>query len=250
MISAMGNISDETLLAEQLDFYRADAEPFDRWLGELISPDNTKLVASTYRAGLARIADAFRDRAPLGRVLEIAAGPGRLAEVYLPYADSIVLLDASAESLAIAATRLAPDDSGHVSFVEADVFTWDGDGRPFDTIVFSAWLHHVPHALFDGFWQRIDTLLGPTGRVIFDFPDANIEPPGNTGIPSEPAQGYGFYAPVDGISIRDHFGRRWRVVHNLWAPADLADRLGRLGWKMTAIGPGLFGNIVWAEAVR
>lgn len=29
------------------------------------------------------------------------------------------------------------------------------------------------------------------------------------------------HVPHDGISVRDHFGRRWRVVHNLWHPRRL-----------------------------
>ena len=176
-----GEASDAKLVAEQIDFYRADAESFDSWLGGLLDKANDEPTARTYRAGRARIARVFARYAPLGRVLELAAGTGRLVELYAPHAESVVLLDASPESLAIAARRLGT--TPRISFVEVDIF-------------------------------------------------------------------YEFYAPVDGISTRDHFGRRWRVVHNLWDPEDLSDRLDGLGWTMNLLGTGLFGNIVWAEAHR
>jgi hypothetical protein len=137
-----------------------------------------------------------------------------------------------------------------ITLTEADVFDWDHHGRAFDTIIFSAWLHHVPHSRFERFWQIIDGLLAEHGEVIFDFPDARVPSPGLAEVPDEPTSGYSFYAPVDGISIRDYDGRRWPVVHNLWDPAELSARLADLGWHMTAIDTGLFANVVWATARR
>jgi hypothetical protein len=55
---------------------------------------------------------------------------------------------------------------------------------------------------------------------------------------------------LDGTSIRDHAGRRLRVIHNLWDSDDLRSRLATLGWKMSVIGTGLFDNILWASARR
>jgi SAM-dependent methyltransferase len=239
---------DAALLAEQIEFYRADAEAFDRWLGVLLAEDNDEPTARAYRAGRAVITRAFEQRAPLGRVLEIAAGTGRLVELYVAHAESVVLLDAAPECLAIAAHRLKTVQT--ISFVEADFFSWDSAGQIFDTIIFTSWLHHIPHARLDVFWRKLQSFLAVGGQVIFDFPDANVTPPGMAEIPAEPSDAYGFYAPVDGISLRDHFGRRWRVIHNLWDPDELASRVGELGWTMKLLGTGLFGNLVWAEATR
>jgi hypothetical protein len=86
--------------------------------------------------------------------------------------------------------------------------------------------------------------------VIIDFPDAGVPAPGLVDVPDEPAEEYGFYAPVDGNSVRDRDGRRWRVVHNLWERDDLSSRLSGLGWTMTVLGPGPFADIRWAEATR
>ena len=249
MASGGDAMSDDDLLAEQRAFYRWDAEDFDRWLTSLADADNDDPVAVTYRRGCDRIAAVFAERAPLGHVLEVAAGTGRLAQLYLPYAESVVLLDASPESLALASRRL-PVADGSVRFVEGDVFAWPAAGQTFDTIVFAAWLHHVPHSRFDGFWDTVASVLAPGGEVIFDFPDARVDPPGLAEVHREPTDDYSLYVPVDGVSIRDHHGRRWRVVHNLWDPEELSSCLRSLGWRMDLLGPGLFGNVVWASARR
>jgi SAM-dependent methyltransferase len=201
LVSADG---DDELIEEQIDFYRTDAAAFDDWLVTLVDGHNHEPVAQNYRAGRERVTELLAHRAPLGDVLEIAAGTGRLAELYVPLSDSVLLLDASPESLAIAGRRL--DSEPRITFVEADIF--------------------------------------------FDFPDAEVSPPGQVDIPAEPTEDYGFYAPQGGISVRDHFGRRWRVIHNLWHRDELTSRLDDLGWNIEFVGPGLFENIVWAEATR
>jgi SAM-dependent methyltransferase len=240
-----GDTGDGALLAEQIDFYRADAEPFDRWLGGLLTEGNDAPAARAYRAGRDLIGGVFERGAPLGNVLEIAAGTGRLVDVYARHAESVVLLDASPESLAIAARRL--DAATPTSCVAADIFSWEG-GRTFDTIVFAAWLHHVPQARFDAFWHRVRSLLAIDGRVVFDFPDASLPSTAGEEIPAEPSAAYGFYAPVDGVGTRDHLGRRWRVVHHVWDRDDLARRLQGLGWTMNVLGPGLADTLLWADA--
>lgn len=238
---------DDRLLDEQIDFYRTDAASFDDWLAGLVDPRNHAPIARFHRAGRQRIRQLFAQRAPLGDVLEIAAGTGRLAELYLPHADSAMLLDASPESLAIAARRL--DGDPRVTVLEADVFDWE-HGSTFDTIVFSSWLHHVPRSRFSAFWATVQSLLARDGRAIFDFPDAELSPTDEAAIPTEPTEAYGVYPRHDGTSVRDHFGRRWRVIHTPWPRAELASRLADLGWAMELVGPGLFETMVWAEATR
>jgi len=240
----------EDLLAEQRDFYRADGVQSDRWLSTLVDARNDDADARRYRAGRQRVADHLSTIGSLGQVLEIAAGTGRLAELYLPLADSVVLIDPSPESLALVAQRLLPAATTDLNLIEADIFDWDPGGQIFDTILFSAWLHHVPHDQFDRFWGTVERLLAPGGIVVFDFLDARVPSPGRVDIPEIPADDYTFYAPVNGVSVRDLHGRRWRVVHNLWRPDDLARRLNDSGWGFTILGPGLLSNMLWATAHR
>jgi len=150
--------------------------------------------------------------------------------------------------LTIAARRA--NTAPQITLVEADIFDWDTDGQRFDTVVFTAWLHHVPQARFDRFWAKVESLLAEGGRVIFDFANGNVAPGARWEIPSEPGQAFSGYAPRDGVSIRDQFGKRWRVVHNHWDPNELSSRLGELGWTINVLGKGLFANLDWAEAHR
>jgi hypothetical protein len=59
MMRAMGFDPDDELIGGQINFYREDAESFDRWLSGLLDEDNDEPVARTYRAGRERIAHAF-----------------------------------------------------------------------------------------------------------------------------------------------------------------------------------------------
>jgi SAM-dependent methyltransferase len=239
---------DAVLLAEQRRFYQADAPTFDAWLSSLLDESNDEPVAVTYRDGRSRLAEVFAQRAPLGHLLEIAAGTGRLAQLHLPHVASAVLLDSSSDSLTIAGARLAPAE--RCTLVEADVFAWDAPARTFDTVVFSAWLHHVPHSRFEEFWGLVASLLAEGGEVLFDFPDVTLPLAGHTEVPPDPVATYRFYAPEDGTSLRDLDGRRWRVVHHLWDRDELAARLRELGWEMSIVGPGQFADVVWASARR
>jgi ubiquinone/menaquinone biosynthesis C-methylase UbiE len=117
---------------------------FDRWLTSLLDERNDDSTARHYRCARLAFQTELADRSPLAHVLDIAAGTGRLAELYLPFASSAVLLDTSAESLGLAADR-PRNSTPSPTFVEADIFAWDPAGQTFDTIIFSAWLHHVPH---------------------------------------------------------------------------------------------------------
>jgi SAM-dependent methyltransferase len=241
-------VADDEPVVEQIDFYRTSAAAFDEWLGTLIDPGNHEPVATTYRDARSRADALFASFAPLGDVLEIAAGSGRLAELYLRHASTLELLDASAESIRIAAERLR-STSAQVDFCVADIFEWAGS-QTFDTIVFSAWLHHVPDSRFAAFWSKVQALLRPGGQVIFDFPDAALAPPGVRDMPPEPSDTYAIYVPRDGFSVRDHLGRRWRVIHNRWHRDVLDAELGDLGWQTEWLGPGLFADVVWARAAR
>lgn len=244
----MRSPSDDELVAEQREFYDADAADFDAWLGTLVDETNDEPAAITHRRGRHNAAALFTSHAPLGDTLELAGGTGRLVELYRPHATSVTMVDASPASIALARSRLG--DSPDVDLLVADVFEWDAGGRRFDTIVFAAWLHHVPESRFAPFWSRVNTLLSPGGLVVFDFPDADRPVPGHHDISETPGEDYRFHAPVDDISIRDHHGRRWRVVHRRWSVQALGADLNELGWEMTAVGPGLSSDIVWATASR
>ena len=213
----------------------------------MVDEDNDEPLARTYRLGRRRIADHFARRSQLGDVLEIAAGTGRLAALYVPHAASAVLLDSSPESLALAARRLPPGTSADVTLTEADVFEWDGQGRRFDTVIFSAWLHHVPHARLERFWQIVDGLCrARRSGVDFRTPGAHARTGGGGGRAD---LGHRFYAPPMGSASATTTVDGGGSCTNS-GTAELSARLADAGWRMEVLGTGLFANMVWATARR
>jgi hypothetical protein len=109
----------------------------------------------------------------------------------------------------------------------------------------------VPLESFDRFWGIIDDLLSPGGRVLFDFPSAAPTTVNyDIGLPEQPTNDYTIYRPENGVSFRDHEGRRWRVVHVLWDVGELSAHLGRLGWCVTPGPEGWFAGFQWLTAQR
>jgi SAM-dependent methyltransferase len=239
---------DDELLAEQRRFYAVEAADYDAYFVGLLDPDNPEPRAVEFRAAQDRTRALLGRLAPLGDVLELAGGTGVLTDLVLPLADRLTVVDASAPSLELARRRTARHGrSGDVEWVEADVFTWPATaGRTFDTVCFSAWLHHVPEPRFDAFWDSLRPLLAPGGRVVFDFQTGLTAPVLDPASP--PVEDYRIYQAVDGISHRDHLGRRWRIVHVVWSEAELAARLAGLGWAVEPAGPGWSTHVHWAIA--
>ncbi|MEJ7583950.1 MAG: class I SAM-dependent methyltransferase [Acidimicrobiales bacterium] len=206
------------LLADQIDFYEADASGYQRWLDHLADDDNDEADAVAFRARRRRLAGLVDALGPWGRVLDLAAGTGRFSNLIAPHADHLTLVDSSPASLAIARERLGRGRA-EVDDVVTDLFQWEPPGDAiYDTVCFVAWLHHVPPDHFARFWELVEKALAPGGRVIFDFLH---EPNLDAGTPPPvPSSTYAmFHDPSRGISVRDLDGRRWTVVHQVWDPS-------------------------------
>jgi demethylmenaquinone methyltransferase/2-methoxy-6-polyprenyl-1,4-benzoquinol methylase len=236
------------LLAEQIDSYEQDAVGYDAWLDSLSDGANLSLAAVTFRAGQAAIHQLLAEWAPLGQVLEIAAGTGSRTAMLAPYADRIAMVDSSATSLTLAERRLGAYRE-RIELLQADIFEWSPP-RQYDLVCFFAWLHHVPEERFDRFWAMVGEALAPEGLVLFDYPTPVVTDAGpwcrcravptRGQLPDEPSEEFRGYPPSGGISIRDLGRQRWRVVHLLWDPDELTGRLDRLGWCVehrTLAGP-------------
>ncbi len=143
--------SDDELLAEQIDYYRAVA---DEYLdGGLDEPGGDELE------------QAIDDFAPAGDVLELACGPGTWTPQLLRHASSVTAVDASPEMLALAMQRVGPDLS-RVQFLRDDLFSWQ-PRRRYDVVFMGFWISHVPATRIADFWARVELSLVPGGRVLF-----------------------------------------------------------------------------------
>jgi ubiquinone/menaquinone biosynthesis C-methylase UbiE len=189
----------DTLLGEQLAYYRARAAEYD------------ELYAG--RADW----DALIAPLPIGGdVLELACGTGRWTPLLATRSRSVTAVDAAPEMLAIARERVT---DSRVEFVSADLFSWRPPRR-YDTVFFAFWLSHVPPARFAAFWSIVREALKPNGHACFLDTDHRVRPDEDvlTGQP----------APAVRRRLND--GSQYRVVKLFYQPVELTTRLTELGW--------------------
>jgi SAM-dependent methyltransferase len=209
----------DQLLAEQRAYYSA------------LAPDY--LDQGLDLPGGDEITDALDAFGPAGSVLELACGPGTWTCQLLTHASDVTAVDASAEMLAIAASRVPA--GAPVRFIQADLFTWKPDRR-YDVVFMGFWLSHVPAERFGAFWTLIASALAPRGRVFFAddgyrTPDELIEGPASSTI-----------------ARRTPDGTAYRIVKVPHDPADLERQLRSLGWDI-AVTPTA-GPFFWGAGTR
>jgi demethylmenaquinone methyltransferase/2-methoxy-6-polyprenyl-1,4-benzoquinol methylase len=154
-------VSDDDLLAEQRDFYRARAPEYDEWWqrrGRYDRGDEKRAEWDRQVATLDATLAAFN---PRGDVLELAGGTGWWTQRLAATADRLTVVDGSAEALAINRERVGRDD---IEYETADLFAWQPQRR-YDVVFFSFWLSHVPRSHFSSFWTLVRSCLAPDGRV-------------------------------------------------------------------------------------
>lgn len=111
--------------------------------------------------------------APLGRLLDIGTGTGRMIELFAPFADHFTAIDNNAEMLRLARAKLALLPHSGAGAPKIDIMLGDFNALPladgsFDTILFHQVLHYAqaPEKVI-GEAARV---LAPSGRMmIVDF---------------------------------------------------------------------------------
>lgn len=109
--------------------------------------------------------------APLGHVLDVGTGTGRMMELFAAEAGHFVALDNSTDMLRLARAKLGSMDAKVASKV--DIMLGDFNALPlgdeaFDTILFHQVLHYAQHP--EGVIAEAARVLKPKGRlVIVDF---------------------------------------------------------------------------------
>jgi SAM-dependent methyltransferase len=213
-------MTDETVLTEQLDYYRARAREYDKWWMREGRFDrgpeaNTRWFAETTE--LERVLERFDAR---GDVLELACGTGLWTRHLVRYADAVTAVDAAPEVLAINRARV---DDGRVRYVEADLFTWSPAER-YDACVFAFWLSHVPQARFAEFWAMVAGCLKPGGRVLFiDSARTERSTAADHVLPEDGGD--------DTMTRRLDDGREFQIIKRFYDPPELERALAELGWS-------------------
>jgi demethylmenaquinone methyltransferase/2-methoxy-6-polyprenyl-1,4-benzoquinol methylase len=199
------------VLSEQKRYYAERAPEYDDWWYRRgryeLEPD----ALARWQADIAEADAALESLAPLGSVLELAAGTGIWTRKLVRMANRVVAVDANAETLALNTTDAA--------LVRADVFEWRPAER-FDFVFFSFWLSHVPDERFDEFWGLVRAALAPGGRVF--LVDSGAGDTAHTGTDQADWE--------ETRSLAD--GRTFRIVKRRWTPEELAERVRPLGFAL------------------
>ena len=130
----------------------------------------------------AEVEDALKTliaQRPLGRVLDVGTGTGRMIEIFAAKAEKFVAVDNSVEMLRLARAKLAglPDAASvqaHTEIVLGDFNSLPFDDSSFDTILFHQVLHYAQTP--DYVIAEAARLLAPGGQlVVVDFASHNFE---------------------------------------------------------------------------
>lgn len=126
-------------------YFARHAQEWDR-LRSLHSPDEPVEDA---------LANALGTK-PLGEVLDVGTGTGRMAEIFAPLSERVTAFDKSPEMLRIARARLQKLPADTIDLVQGDFTSLPFDEDSFDTVLFHQVLHYA---------QEPETVLAEAARV-------------------------------------------------------------------------------------
>ena len=145
------------------EFYFArHADEWDRL--RTLHSDDARVEAKL--AALLRIHDAAD--APLGRMLDVGTGTGRIAELFAPYASHVSAIDKSNDMLRVARARLQDLPPARLNLLQGDFTDLPFEDAGFDTVLFHQVLHYAQ--LPELALAEAARVTRPGGRVaIVDF---------------------------------------------------------------------------------
>ena len=154
---------NDTILDEQVAYYKERASEYDEWHLRLGRYDRGEEHKRQWFSELNTIRSALNQEKPFGRCLELACGTGLWTGDLAIGADSITAIDAVPEVIEINRSK---NSKSTIHFEVADLFEWQ-PSQLYDFIFFAFWLSHVPPNRLDRFWNMIRAALKPNGKVFF-----------------------------------------------------------------------------------
>jgi SAM-dependent methyltransferase len=230
---------DDPTLEQQLDYYRARAGEYDDWWFRTGRYDRGAKANAAWFAEVATLQAALVRFGARGNVLELACGTGLWTRRLVASADHLTAVDGAPEVLAINRARTEALGAS-VTYVEADLFSWQPPPHAFDACLFAFWLSHVPDQRFSSFWEMVARALAPGGRVMLI--DSERAPRSKARDHTLPPEG----SPIEQRRLND--GREFEIVKRYYEPAVLAGQLAQLGWECELNTTGEF--FIYGTAMR
>jgi demethylmenaquinone methyltransferase/2-methoxy-6-polyprenyl-1,4-benzoquinol methylase len=237
----MTDDATDRILREQIAYYRDRAGEYDEWFLRQGRYDRGTEANVAWFDEVGTLVRALDDFCPRGRVLELAAGTGLWTQRLAPYAETLTVVDAAPEVLALNRARVG--DRPGISYVVADLFDWRPEGR-YDTVFFSFWLSHVPPGRLSAFFATVRAALADGGRIYFiDSLRTQTSTARDHALPT--------LGDATTLTRRLNDGREFEIVKVFYSPDALAAQLTALGWHADVSATGqffLYGSAAPASA--
>lgn len=193
------------ILNEQIDYYRARADEYDEWWHNQGRYDKGAEINQQWRDEGQQVRDALHKIPQQNHILELACGTGIWTQELLKIGEKVTCVDASSEMIAINQAKV---QSERVSYIQADLFTWQSE-QQYDMIFFSFWLSHVPNEQLTDFLQRVSAMLKPDGILfLVDSQATNQATANNQTMPSD--------TPIHQRILND--GRQFQIIKVFYEP--------------------------------
>jgi demethylmenaquinone methyltransferase/2-methoxy-6-polyprenyl-1,4-benzoquinol methylase len=207
---------EQTLLAEQSEYYRQRAGEYEDWWYRRAGYDNGPESNEHWFAQTLELERALAQFTPTGNVLELACGTGLWTRHLARAADRVTALDGSAEMIALNREQVK---ASNVHYIQSDLFGW-WPTEAYDVCFFGFWLSHVPEEQFAEFWRMVAAAVGRRGRVFF--------------IDSARRDRWSGDRSEDETMTRElSDGRRFQIVKRFYEPGWLREELAKLGFTAT-----------------
>lgn len=213
----------DSLLAEQMTYYRQRASEYDEWWERKGRYDRGEELTARWFAERDVVRSAF-DGLPLdGHVLELAPGTGYWTDLLARRAASVTAIDGSAEMIELNRARLG-DLATNVTYQEADLFEWKPD-QCFGGLVFCFWISHVPRDRLAAFLATCREALSAGAPMFFLDGQAVPETTANNHVLPE--------ADSEVMTRKLNDGREFQIVKNFYDPAELVSLGNDAGFDLS-----------------
>jgi 2-polyprenyl-3-methyl-5-hydroxy-6-metoxy-1,4-benzoquinol methylase len=207
---------DKKLFAEQLEYYRARAQEYDK----SIQQSGLPAVDLEWQ----HIVDALRALPPKANILELACGTGLWTQELIEIGDTVTAIDGAPEMLDVNRAKLQSD---RVVYRQADLFEWRAE-ESYDLVFFGFWISHVPPDRLNAFLGEVTKAVKPGGRLF---------------IADEPGGGKQLSGPAENNLEQTRTtlnGNSFRIIKVYHDPKTLKKILTKLGFKDIQIWTGDF----------
>jgi len=198
-------MTDKNILHEQIEYYRARAEEYDRSISgaiDVFKPATIMLI----------------QLGKFNHILELACGTGFWTQTLLQIGEHVTAADAAPEMLQIAREHVGNE---RITYQQLDLFQWQ-PAETFDLVFFANWLSHVPPEALDDFLHKVRASLRAGGCIA--LVDQHAPSEADSAIAKE-----NIYAvrPLED-------GREFTIVKAFYNLSELEEKITKLGFTVTS----------------